>query len=67
MKAEELNTKTVDELNKVLLDTRKEQLNLRIQAANGQLEKSHKIKEARRLIARVKTLLAQKQQEQKAA
>lgn len=68
MKAEELNTKTEDELKKLLLEKRKEQMNLRFQKANGQLEKMHQIRETRRLIARIKTFLGQKQAEaQKAA
>jgi len=67
MKTEELNTKTVDELNKLLLDNRKAQLNMRFELANGQLEKPHKIREARRLVARIKTVIAQKQKEAKAA
>ncbi len=67
MKAEELKTKTVDELNKLLLDQRKTQMNLRFELANGQLEKPHKIRETRREIARIKTILVQKQNEAKAA
>ena len=67
MKLEDLKTKTVDELNKLLLDNRKTQMNLRFELANGQLDKPHKIKETRRLIARIKTLITQKQQEAKAA
>ncbi len=67
MKTEELNTKTADELNKLLLENRKTQLNLRFELANGQLEKSHKIRETRRLVARIKTVIAQKQKEAKAA
>ena len=67
MKAEELKTKTIDELNKILLDTRKDQMNLRFELANGQLEKAHKIRETRRTIARIKTILTQKTNEAKAA
>lgn len=67
MKAEELKTKTIDELNKILLDTRKDQMNLRFELANGQLDKAHKIREARRTVARIKTIITQKKNEAKAA
>lgn len=63
MKAEDLKTKTVDELKKLLLQTRKEQMNLRFQKANSQLEKSHQMRVARRTVARIKTYLTQKQQD----
>lgn len=61
MKLEDLKTKTEDELKKLLLDTRKAQLNLRFQKANGQMEKTHEVRANRRLVARIKTLLNQKQ------
>lgn len=57
MKAEELKTKTEDELKKLLLDTRKEQMNLRFQKTNGALEKTSDMRKARRLVARIKTYL----------
>lgn len=57
MKAEELNTKTVDELKKLLLDTRKAQFNLRFQRSNGTLENTAEMRKARRTIARIKTYL----------
>lgn len=66
MKLEELKTKTTDELSKLLLEKRKEQLNLRFQLANGQLEKVHTMKEARRTVARIKTLINQKKAEEQA-
>ncbi len=64
MKSEELKTKTVDELAKLLLEKRKEQLNLRFLAANGQLDKTHQIRDTRRIVARIKTILGQKKSEQ---
>lgn len=67
MKTEELNTKTIDELNKLLLEKRKEQLNMRFQLANGQLEKTHQMKEARRTVARIKTIIGQKKADEKKA
>ena len=57
MKAEELNTKTPDELNKLLLETKKEQFNLRFQRSNGTLDNTSQIRKARRLVARIKTML----------
>jgi len=57
MKAEELKTKTPDELKKALLDVRKAQFNARFQRANGQQEKPSDIRKARRTIARIKTFL----------
>lgn len=60
MKAEDLKTKTTDELKKALLDLKKEQFTLRMQKAQGQLENSSKIRVARRAVARVHTYLNQK-------
>lgn len=57
MQAEDLKTKTEDELKKLLLDMRKEQLNLRFQRTNGQLENTATIRKTRRTIARIKTFL----------
>jgi large subunit ribosomal protein L29 len=60
MKAEELRTKTLDELSDRLASLKKEQFNLRFQMATGQLEKTARVREVRRDIARVKTVAAQK-------
>ncbi|MCK5284509.1 MAG: 50S ribosomal protein L29 [Alphaproteobacteria bacterium] len=60
MKAEDLKTKTVDELGKLLLDTRKEQFNLRFQRSGGALENTAQMRIARRNIARIKTFLNRK-------
>lgn len=57
MKPEELRGKTIDELNDLLLDSKKELFNLRFQRASGQLENTARIREVRRDIARVKTML----------
>ena len=51
---------TPDELQDQLLKLKKEQFNLRFQQASGQLEKTHRVKEVRRDIARIKTILAAK-------
>ncbi|GGW72598.1 MULTISPECIES: 50S ribosomal protein L29 [Alishewanella] len=60
MKASELKTKSVEELNAELLGLLREQFNLRMQAATGQLAQSHLLKQVRRDIARVKTILTEK-------
>jgi large subunit ribosomal protein L29 len=60
MKAEEGRAKTVDQLKEQLLQLRKEQFNLRFQKASGQLENTGRVKEVRRDIARIKTLLTEK-------
>ena len=56
MKASELVEKSVDDLNKQLLDLREEQFKLRMASATGQLGQSHLLKQAQRDIARVKTI-----------
>ena len=60
MKASELKNKSVEDLNKDLLELAREQFNLRMQKGTGQLAKPHLLKEVRRNIARVKTVLNQK-------
>ena len=57
MKAEDLKGKTKDELTKLLLDTRKEQFNARLQRASGQLENTSTMRAIRRNIARIKTFI----------
>ena len=54
-KITDLRGKTADQLQEELLSLKKEQFNLRFQAATGQLEKASRVKEVRRTIARVKT------------
>jgi large subunit ribosomal protein L29 len=66
MKAEDLRTKSPDELTDALTGLKKEQFNLRFQRATGQLEKTARIREVRRDIARIKTIAAQKRAETKA-
>ncbi len=57
MKAEELRGKTKDQLGDQLLDLRKEQFNLRFQRVSGQLENTARVRQVRRDIARIKTVL----------
>ena len=60
MKASELRTKNVDELNKELLDLLKAQFGLRMQIATQQLSNNSQIGKVRRDIARVRTLLRER-------
>jgi len=60
MKASELRSKNVDELNKELLDLLKAQFGLRMQIATQQLSNNSQIGKVRRDIARVRTLLREK-------
>ncbi len=57
MNIKELRKKDAKQLKKDLLEFRKEQFNLRFQAANSQLEKTSRVRVVRRSIARIKTLL----------
>jgi large subunit ribosomal protein L29 len=52
----DLRTKTDDQLISELTDLKREQFNLRFQAATNQLEKPSRIREVRRTIAQIKTL-----------
>ncbi|MDH3195048.1 MAG: 50S ribosomal protein L29 [Hyphomicrobiales bacterium] len=60
MDVSDMHTKTVDELADELGRLKKEQFNLRFQVATGQLEKTARIRQVRRDIARIKTIAAQK-------
>jgi len=60
MNAAELRHKSTEALRSELLDLLKEELNLRMQLATGQMSRSHLIRAARRNIARVKTVLKEK-------
>ncbi len=60
-KPADVRLKTPDELNTMLLDLRREQFNLRFQRATGQNEGQARVRAVRRDIARVKTILAEKQ------
>ena len=57
MKAADLRTKSPDELQDSLMALKKEQFNLRFQKASGQLENTARVRQVRRDIARIKTLL----------
>ena len=57
MKAEELRIKTSDQLKTELTTLRKEAFNLRFRKASGQLENTARVRQVRRDIARIKTML----------
>ncbi|SDB31941.1 50S ribosomal protein L29 [Eubacterium oxidoreducens] len=57
---DELRTQSVEELNAQLVDAKKELFNLRFQNATNQLDNTSRIKEVRRNIARIQTVIATK-------
>ncbi|SLN40242.1 50S ribosomal protein L29 [Oceanibacterium hippocampi] len=59
MKAENIRGKTADELADDLQKLKKEQFNLRFQKASGQLENTARVRQVRRDIARIKTVMRQ--------
>ena len=61
MKIEDVRAKNDGELETELLALKKEQFNLRFQRATGQLENSARVRSVRRDIARVKTVLNQRE------
>ena len=60
MKAVQVRGMTFDQLNDELVKLKKEQFNLRFQAASGQLENTARVREIRRDIARIQTITRQK-------
>jgi large subunit ribosomal protein L29 len=60
MKAAEIVNKTADELNDQLATLKKEQFNLRFQKATGQLENTARVRQVRRDIARIQTIIRTK-------
>jgi large subunit ribosomal protein L29 len=60
MKIADVRGLTPDQLSDSLLSLKKEQFNLRFQAATGQVEKTHRVDEIRKDIARIKTVLRAK-------
>ena len=66
MKAEDVRGLSADQLKDKLVELKKEQFNLRFQKATGQLEKSSRVNEVRKDIARLKTIARQKAAEAKA-
>ena len=60
MKASDVRAKTADELTQQLQDLSKEAFNLRFQRAGGQLENTARMRQVRRDIARIKTILGER-------
>jgi len=60
MKAEDVRTKSVDQLKDELSGLQKEAFNLRFQKVSGQLENTARVRVVRRDIARIKTILGEK-------
>ncbi|HEY4115986.1 MAG TPA: 50S ribosomal protein L29 [Rhizomicrobium sp.] len=56
---EDFRAKSADELSNDLAKLKKEQFNLRFQRANGQLEKTNRIREVRKNVARIQTVLTE--------
>jgi len=61
MKIDDVRGQTPDQLAEQLVNLKKEQFNLRFQKATGQVEKTHRVGEVRKDIARIKTVLRAKQ------
>ena len=59
--AADLRQKSDDELNEDLQNLKREQLNLRFQRSSGQLEATSRVGEVRRDIARIKTIMTERQ------
>ena len=60
MKIDDIRGLTPDQLTEQLVNLKKEQFNLRFQKATGQIEKTHRVNEVRKDIARIKTIQTQK-------
>ena len=60
MSAEDFRTKTEDQLKNQLVDLKKEAFNLRFQQASGQLQNTARVRQVRRDIARIRTVLKEK-------
>jgi large subunit ribosomal protein L29 len=60
MKVHQVRGMTIDQLDDELIKLKKEQFNLRFQAASGQLENTARVRQIRRDVARIKTIARQK-------
>ena len=65
--ADDFRMKTKDQLGDELVKLKKESFNLRFQRANGQLEKTNRVREVRRTIARIETILTEQRRKAAAA
>jgi len=65
MKIDDIRAMSPDQMEENILNLKKERFNLRFQRATGQLENTSRLREARRDIARIKTVAAQKRDDKK--
>ena len=65
MKVEDIRAMSPDQMEDAILNLKKERFNLRFQRATGQLENTSRLREARRDIARIKTIAAQQRAKKK--
>ena len=65
MKSEDIRAMSPDQMEDAILNLKKERFNLRFQRATGQLENTSRLKQARRDIARIKTIAAQQRAKKK--
>jgi large subunit ribosomal protein L29 len=65
MKSEDIRAMSPDQMEEAVLNLKKERFNLRFQRATGQLENTSRMREARRDIARIKTIAAQQRAKKK--
>ncbi len=65
MKVADIRAMSPDQMEDAVLDLKKERFNLRFQRATGQLENTSRMREARRDIARIKTIAAQQRAKKK--
>ena len=65
MKIADISAMSPDQMDDAVLNLKKERFNLRFQRATGQLENTSRLKEARRDIARIKTIAAQQRAKKK--
>ncbi|MGL9616939.1 50S ribosomal protein L29 [Bradyrhizobium sp. U531] len=65
MKIEDIRAMSPDQQDDAILNLKKERFNLRFQRATGQLENTSRLREARRDIARIKTVAAQSRAKKK--
>jgi large subunit ribosomal protein L29 len=65
MKVEDIRAMSADQIEDTILNLKKERFNLRFQRATGQLENTSRLREARRDIARIKTIAAQQRAKKK--
>ncbi|HEX9464120.1 MAG TPA: 50S ribosomal protein L29 [Alphaproteobacteria bacterium] len=67
MKSSDIRPKTIDELKTQLAELQKEKFNLRFQRSSGQLENTARVRQVRRDIARIQTILGERARTESAA